>query len=131
MRVILVEDDHDARQAIETQLTEWKIDFVSASSAEEVLRRSAEPRVRFEGIIADYRLPGSMNGVETIRALRNALGYELAAVLITAESSAESLKAGLPPATDYLQKPFSANALGECIRQFPVRGSRPAQMPEA
>ena len=130
-RVILVEDDQDARQAIETQLTEWKVDFVSGSSAEEVLRRSAEPGVRFEGIIADYRLPGSMNGLETIRALRNALGYEAGAVLITAESNAESLKAGLSPATDYLQKPFSANALGECIRQFSVRGSRSAQVPEA
>ncbi|MEO6270404.1 MAG: hybrid sensor histidine kinase/response regulator, partial [Lautropia sp.] len=131
MRVILVEDDHDAREAIETQLKEWKVDFASGSSAEEVLLSCAEPCVRFEGIIADYRLPGSMNGMETIRALRNALGYEPGALLITAESNAESLKAGLPPATDYLQKPFSANALGQCIRQFTVRGSRPAQMPQA
>lgn len=82
--VLLVEDDVVLRQTMTELLERWGIVVLSSSGAGEALDRlnsSAEPPVL---IIADYSLRGEL-GTEVIRALREKIGAEIPALIVTAD----------------------------------------------
>jgi CheY-like chemotaxis protein len=111
-RVILIEDDREAREAIEAQLNEWGVICCSGVEAGEVLRSlTTSDLERLDWIIADFRLPGLRNGVDVIEETRRLLGYDLPAILVSAEVDREKLSALVPSSTTYIQKPFEAREL--------------------
>ena len=109
LHVALIEDDQEARDAIEALLSEWQIRCYGGIGPEQVSKLCEGKRV--DRIIADFRLPGKQNGADAIRALRQNLGYSPPAILITAEVDRDKLLTLLPQRTIYLAKPFDANAL--------------------
>lgn len=109
--IVLIEDDQEARDAIEAQLDEWGVMYTSGISVEQVMKVHTQNVKRVDRIVADFRLPGRLNGIESIQIMRNFLGYEPRAVLITAEVDRERLTAMLPTRTGYVQKPFDAATL--------------------
>ena len=120
--VLLVEDDQDAREAIEAQFDEWGVTYSSGISVEHVMNIHANaPRV-VDAIVADFRLPGPINGIGSIEALRRHLGYAPRAVLITAEVSRERLIKMMPSFTVFIQKPFDAGALRASLLLTPSDG---------
>ncbi len=108
--VLLIEDDQEAREAIETQLAEWGIVCSSGFSVETAIEACSQTELPVHRIIADFRLPG-INGVEAIRSVRSLLGYVPPAVLVTAEVDKERLLDLLPLRTAFIQKPFDATTL--------------------
>jgi CheY-like chemotaxis protein len=113
--VVLVEDDQQAREALEAQLNAWGLEFSSAGSLDEILSCLKQNR-RVDAIIADYRLPGKGDGIDVILALREELGYPADAILMTAEVDLTSLHAGLPHRTSLLSKPFEPEVLRSSLR---------------
>jgi DNA-binding response OmpR family regulator len=110
--VFLIEDDREAREAIEAQLNEWGVICLSGVDAGEVLAKSVADNLGpVDWIIADFRLPGLRNGVDVIAEVRRVLGYNPPAILVSAEVDRERLSALLPSSTRYLQKPFEARSL--------------------
>ena len=106
MYVLLVEDDHEAREAFQTQLDEWGIVWSSARDMEAIMQAHAGTDRSVDAIIADYRLPGEMDGSTLITAVRKTLGYEPEAILMTADVDSVLLIESLPPRVCFLQKPF-------------------------
>ncbi len=106
MYVLVLEDDRLSRDAIEAQLSSFGVLFVSAASVEELLALNEMNDRVVDAIIADFRLPGRLNGIESIVALRSAIGVPVDAVLISAEVDREALRVDLPPGTAFLPKPF-------------------------
>src|SRR5437763_11529629 len=110
VKVLLVEDDHDARTLIEIVLAERGHEvapFGDAESAWELCRRELCPMM-----LLDWILP-EMDGIELCRRVRGLPDGEAAVVvMITARHQtgdlAEVLAAG---ADDYLAKPFALEAL--------------------
>jgi DNA-binding NtrC family response regulator len=102
-RILIVEDEANARQGYEALLRKWGYDVLGVGSAEDALARFAEfqPAV----LIADVELPG-MNGLE----LLGALGEELAHVpvlVITGKGSEERAVAAIEAgAFWYIEKPL-------------------------
>jgi DNA-binding NtrC family response regulator len=107
-RVLIVEDEENARLGYEALLRKWGLDVLGVASAEEALARFSEysPAI----LIADVELPG-MNGL----ALLAALGEDLRAtpaIIITGKGSDEravqAIEAG---AFWYIEKPLKAAIL--------------------
>ena len=121
MYVLLVEDDHEARKALQTQLGEWGILSRSASCVREALQGLSESDRRVDAIIADYRLPDEMTGIDLIVAARSGLGYVPDAVLITAEVDLALLIGTLPERTSVLQKPFDPLVLNRRLSHALLR----------
>ena len=72
----------------------------------EALEAHATTDRRVDAIIADFRLPGRWNGIESIGLARNALEYVPDAILMTAEMDVDSIVRALPERTTLVGKPF-------------------------
>jgi DNA-binding NtrC family response regulator len=107
-RVLIVEDEENARKGYEQLLQRWGCDVLSVGSAEDALAKfgSFQP----DTLIADVELPG-MNGLD----LLGHLGIELTdvpAIIITGKGSEERAVAAIEAgAFWYIEKPLKGPVL--------------------
>ncbi len=107
-RVLIVEDEENARRGYEALLQKWGLDVLGVPSAEDALARFSDyhPSV----LIADVELPG-MDGL----TLLERLGHELAsvpAIIITGKGSEERAVAAIEAgAFWYIEKPLKGAVL--------------------
>lgn len=107
-RILIVEDEDNARKGYEALLRKWDCEVLGVPSGEEALAKYAEfsPQV----IIADVELPG-MNGLEFLRHLGDEI-LRVPVVIITGRGSDErvvqSIEAG---AFWYIEKPLKPHIL--------------------
>ena len=103
-RVLLVEDEVAVLDALSGLLRSWGCEVISAERADAALAEldGGDPP---ELVIADYQLSSDATGLDVIDHVRGAAGLPVPAVVVSAESSPESLarirESGLP----YLAKP--------------------------
>jgi DNA-binding NtrC family response regulator len=107
-RVLIVEDEENARRGYEALLPKWGLDVLGVASAEEALARFSEYHPAI--LIVDVELPG-MSGL----TLLSRLGDELAsvpAIIITGKGSEERVVEAIGAgAFWYIEKPFKAPVL--------------------
>ena len=107
-RILVVEDEENARKGYEALLRKWGCDVLGVESAEEGLKAFAlfHPSV----IIADVELPGK-NGLEFLSELGEQL-TEVPAILITGKGSEErAVQAIESGAFWYIEKPLKPQIL--------------------
>lgn len=85
-RILLIEDDKAALDATALLLRSWKCDVWCARSAEEAFGVVDHAKKPPNIIVADYRLPGRLDGVEAIRRIRSELRSSIPAIIVTGES---------------------------------------------
>ena len=66
LALLIVEDDPDVRTALVTLTSQWGVFADIVGTADEALVRLAE-HYNYSVILSDYRLPGSMNGLQLLR----------------------------------------------------------------
>jgi signal transduction histidine kinase/CheY-like chemotaxis protein len=66
--LLIVEDDRDVRHALSDLLNHWGARHEAVADAEEALLR-VEGGTRYGLVLSDYRLAGSMNGLELLMAI--------------------------------------------------------------
>lgn len=115
MYVLIVEDDFEARDALQTQLAEWNVFYSSASNIEEALREHSSSDRRVDAILADFRLPGSRDGIVSIKHARSILAYSPYAILMSAEVGPNISLGPFPENVAFLQKPFDPHLLYELL----------------
>jgi DNA-binding NtrC family response regulator len=107
-RVLIVEDEENARKGYEQLLQRWGCDVLGVGSAEDALARFAS--FQPDTLIADVELPG-MNGLD----LLGHLGIELTdvpAIIITGKGSEERAVAAIEAgAFWYIEKPLKGPVL--------------------
>src|SRR6202158_3422981 len=107
-RILVVDDEQNARDALRTMLVEEGYQVAEASDGQEALDRMSEfaPVV----VLADVRMP-KMDGITLLRKAREA-GHDAAFVMMTAfgsiETAVEAMRAG---AESFLVKPLDINAV--------------------
>ena len=107
-RILIVEDEVNARQGYEALLRKWGYEVLGVGSAEDALARFAE--FAPEALIADVELPG-MNGLELLERLHDELEH-IPAILITGKGSEERVVAAIESgAFWYIEKPLKASIL--------------------
>lgn len=107
-RILIVEDEENARKGYEALLRKWDCEVLGVGSGEEALAKFPEfaPRV----ILADVELPG-MNGLEFVRQLGDEI-LRIPVIIITGrgsdERSVQAIEAG---AFWYIEKPLKPPVL--------------------
>ncbi|MCL4744545.1 MAG: hybrid sensor histidine kinase/response regulator [Burkholderiaceae bacterium] len=113
--LMLIEDDRDARRAIEELFTEWGAVYSSGANVEEALKDDESANRLVDAIVSDYRLPGGRDGIQSILELRKHIGAQVPAVIITGESDLASIRRRAPAGVAVLQKPFSVSEFARPI----------------
>src|SRR3989475_5160190 len=100
-RVLIVEDEDNARKGYEQLLQRWGCDVVGVGTAEEALAKFASYQP--DTLIADVELPG-MNGLDLLRQLGPEL-HDVPAIIITGKGSEERAVAAIEAgAVLYIEK---------------------------
>ncbi|MCU0775358.1 MAG: hybrid sensor histidine kinase/response regulator [Ideonella sp.] len=115
-RVLVVEDDEDARSALVGLLASWGCDVRGAEGEDAALAclvGGFEP----EAAVVDLRLGGPATGLDVVCALRARLGERFAAVLVTGDADmADSIRARGAP-VPVMVKPVRAVQLRAFLSQ--------------
>jgi len=113
--VLFVDDDLDVRRALADLLRRWGIAFEIVDDARGALRR-IEEGARPGLLLSDYRLPGGMNGLDLIGAVR-ALGLADPPdmVLVTGDLDPNLIAAAREQQVPLLYKPLRAAQLGALL----------------
>jgi two-component system, response regulator FlrC len=113
LKILVVEDDKNLREALADTLQLAKYQVISASCAEDALKIIAdEENVRM--IISDVNM-GAMSGHDLLREVKNNFPH-IPMMLITAYATiSQSVDAIRNGAVDYLVKPFAPKVLVETV----------------
>src|SRR5438309_2822301 len=107
-RVLIVEDEDNARKGYEQLLQRWGCDVVGVGTAEEALAKFASYQP--DTLIADVELPG-MNGLDLLKQLGTEL-HDVPAIIITGKGSEERAVAAIEAgAFWYIEKPLKGPVL--------------------
>ncbi len=117
-RLVLVEDNPSVRSATELYLTVAGHSVLGAASPGEALALAPQLRPG-DLLLADYRLGTDMTGIDLLHRLRETLGWELPAVLLSGDldSLLRVVKAPIP-ACRFLGKPVDTGALTAAIAEL-------------
>src|ERR1700761_9343089 len=107
-RILIVEDEDNARKGYEQLLQKWGYDVLGVGTAEDALAKFAS--FQPDSLIADVELPG-MNGLDLIKQLGNEL-RNVPSIVITGKGSDERAVAAIESgAFWYIEKPMKAPVL--------------------
>jgi DNA-binding NtrC family response regulator len=107
-RILIVEDEENARVGYESLLRRWGYEVLGVGNAEDALARFSE--FAPDALIADVELPG-MNGLDMLTKLGDEL-TNVPAIIITGKGSEERVVAAIEAgAFWYIEKPLKATIL--------------------
>src|ERR1700722_744085 len=112
--VLIVEDDADLREALTDTLQAAGITAAAAGNAAEALKLLESQEIAL--VMSDVQMPGP-NGYELLASIKR-VRADLPVVLMTAYGTiAQAVSAMREGATDYIVKPFDAQALIDMARR--------------
>jgi two-component system response regulator FlrC len=112
--VLVVEDDAPLREALIDTLRAAGMSALAAADADQALRLLETEDIAF--VISDVQMPGT-NGYQLLTSIKR-LRPDLPVILMTAYGTvAQAVAAMRDGATDYIVKPFDAQALIEMARR--------------
>jgi CheY-like chemotaxis protein len=132
-RILVVDDDRDARELIDVVLRGAGARVIGAESAEEALRQLAAARGGFDLILSDLGMP-TVNGFELLRRVRSlppAEGGVIPAVAVSAYARAEDCAAALAAGFQlHVSKPYEPDELiAACATAISQSAELPASRP--
>jgi CheY-like chemotaxis protein len=84
--ILVIEDDTYVRLGLEQLLESAGLDVLSAANGNAAVALVTKKNICPDLVLSDFNLPGAMNGVESISALRAALASEIPAVVLTGDA---------------------------------------------
>ena len=123
LAVLVIDDEAPIRQALAELLQAWGCgDCVVAADAEEALALLAQRALAPDAIVCDYRLAQG-NGVDVVARLREALGANVPALIVTGDISAERLVDIARSELPVMHKPVNPARLREWLGELATAGS--------
>jgi signal transduction histidine kinase/ActR/RegA family two-component response regulator len=108
LKIMVVDDEEGVRLGMKALLEELGCSVMLASETDEA--RTLATRAAPDLLIADFRLRGTDNGIQTIKALRE-LSPEMPALLMTGETAPDRLREARDAGAHVIHKPVVADAL--------------------
>ena len=114
LRVLIVEDEHDALDSLRLQMELWGTEVSTAASAAEALEVAA--RTRPQIVLCDIGLPG-MDGLKLVEEMRRVMaGSPVVFAAVTGYASAEDQQSALAAGFDsFFVKPLDADSLARLL----------------
>ena len=105
-KILLIENDLATAEAMVSLLEKWGCDVVATVSSKDALQRLSALGAVPETIIADLHLDGDESGLAAIRDIRQFLGRDVAAMIVTADYSEAAAKEASLYGLEVLTKPI-------------------------
>ena len=108
--VLVIEDETSVRSALNRLLKLRGIGSSIVATGNDALTL-VKQGMRPDLILSDYNLRGSMNGVETIKALRSALAWNVPGIVMTGDIQSKTIEEIAAQDVSVVIKPFLAEEL--------------------
>ena len=128
LRVLVIEDDAMARDAVEALLTAWGCSVCATPSLEQAAHAMQAGFVP-DVVFSDYRLGDTDNGLTAIATLRRLAGRDLAACLMSGDTDGGLMQAALDAGLILLHKPVRPAKLRAFLRRAVMNPESPAMPP--
>lgn len=113
--ILIVDDEGDFLETLMNRLRKRNIGTIGCASGEEAVRLAKQHP--FDVVILDIKMPGGMDGIETLREIKR-IRPEAEVILLTGHASLETSVEGMKQgAYDYLLKPIRLEDLLEKLVQ--------------
>jgi CheY-like chemotaxis protein len=112
--ILLVEDDRTSRRSIAAFLRLTGYEVYEAEDGEMAL--SLLSSMQFDVVISDLNLPGQLNGLGILGALKT-LPRKIDAILITGTGSSDARRRAKSLGAVYMEKPVKLEELEKTIQQ--------------
>lgn len=104
--ILVVDDDRDVLDSMQTLLRAWGHTVVAAQSLEHAIAVAKSHASTLEMVITDFRLARHVSGVDVIRGVSNVIGREIDAIIITGDTSAVGINAASSSGFRVMHKPL-------------------------
>ena len=108
--VLVIEDETSVRSALNRLLKLRGIGSSIVATGSDALTLVTQG-MRPDLVLSDYNLRGSMNGIESIKALRSTLGWNVPAIVMTGDIQSKTIEAIAAQDVSVVIKPFLAEEL--------------------
>jgi len=123
--ILVVEDDPSVCELLELVLSDEGHYIETARDGAAALELSARDALKLDLILADYNLPGGMNGLQLTSRLRQKFGREIPAIILTGDISSDTLREIARQGCIHLNKPVKIKELTQLIQSLlPAKPSR-------
>ena len=116
--ILVIEDDSFVRSALESLLGLEGLTVVSAAHGDEALALVTKEGMRPDLVLSDFNLPGSLNGVEAIEALRVALDWKVPAIVLTGDIRSRATDTIATHDVAVITKPLDGDELIQLINHI-------------
>jgi two-component system CheB/CheR fusion protein len=125
--ILVVEDDPPVREMLALLLEGEGHHTTTAEDGRKALDLVARGAMRPDLVVADYNLPKGLNGLQVVAGLREMLGHEIPAVILTGDISTDTLREIVQRGHLHLNKPVKAKELIGLIQRRLERSRPPVQ----
>ncbi|MCC2095924.1 MAG: PAS-domain containing protein, partial [Hyphomicrobiales bacterium] len=119
MRILAIDNEASILQGLDALLAGWGCRFTGVADIRAAVETLDNHDAIPDAIIADYHLDDG-TGIEAINALREAMGIEIPAVLVTADHSQEVRDLAAAQEVKLLNKPVRPAALRALLSQWRI-----------
>lgn len=121
--ILVVDDDAGVLDSMQLLLTSWGHKVVTANSLDIAVQalqsyQAENTHAPIDLILSDFRLAESITGIDVVQALRRASAYPIPAVLITGDTSVDSINRIRQANLQILHKPLAPEALMAVLRDL-------------
>ena len=120
--VIVIDNDLDVLQAMQVLLTRWGADIRLARDLEDISDILADGTFTPTLILADYQLDNNVTGVDVVTAIRETLGRQTPAMVITADRRDATRNDVAKAGCELLYKPVKPAELRALMQHLIARG---------
>ena len=99
LKVVLVDDDVEIRESVRLLLEGWGCRYIAGATLTEIEEQLRAQALTPDAVIVDYRLAGTLSGLQVIERLRGSFGKNLPALIITGTANPSFLQSragGIP-----------------------------------
>ena len=114
LSVMLIDDDIDIIEATEELLTRWGCEVSAAQNTTQAMRH-IDNGVTPDIIVSDYSLADDVTGVEVIEKINRVCNLNVPSLLLTGDTSSQTLSDAISNGYIVLHKPVSPKLLRETI----------------
>lgn len=125
--VAVIDDDAASVEAMAGLLERWNCVVIRADSEEDLLRQLEARRGGPDLLISDYRLRGGRTGLLAVQHIRQALGRQIPAILVTGDTAPDRLIEAHASGLELLHKPVAPGKLRQLMRLLLLRHDGVAQ----
>ncbi|MFD1561904.1 ATP-binding protein [Paraburkholderia silviterrae] len=118
--ILIVDDDRDVLVGTQTLLRAWGHTVVAAQSLEQAIAVAGAQGSALQLVVTDFRLARRVTGVDVIRAVSEAIGRAIPAIIITGDTSAEGISAASSSGYRILHKPLDPHEMQRLIESQPA-----------